>query len=77
MKRLDPNTPESTFPSLPDWMKEFPAALVKVRELAQQSSLTLEVVAKCAEPFGLHRGATFVEFVGYVERELGVDVANR
>ena len=59
--------------TLPVWMKKFPDALARLRELvAQNEPLTIDTVLKAAQPFGLHQGATFVEFVGYVERETGL-----
>lgn len=59
---------------LPGWMTGFPAALTRALELAQSEPLTVAILLAAAEPFGLHRGATFVELVGYAERETGTEI---
>lgn len=57
-------------------MDKYQQALASARELAQGGPLTIDVLLKAAQPFGLHRGATFIELIAYVERETGGQVVD-
>lgn len=43
-------------------------ALGRARELLKSGPLSIDTLGEVARPLGLHRGATFVDFVGYVDR---------
>jgi hypothetical protein len=59
-----------------DYALVYGAALARAKELAASEPLSIDLLYRAAQPFKVHRGATFVEFVGYVEREIGLEVAS-